>query len=461
VPQNPAELLESSKINQFIEEAKDEYDMIIFDTAPLLSAVDPAILGTKVDGVLLVYRIGTVPKGLLKRAINQLAQVKANVIGVILNGMRPEVSPDFENYKHYKYYYSYGEDGKKRRKKKKLSMFDRRDFNLRSIGSLEGSSFAKVAGWVRKAWHNWKKGLGLSLLVLAVVLLAAGLLWQNALWGPFKSGNTESANRKEEVKIPIKEQPAKDLYREKPSVPAAPASPAAAFKTRSPASGEPHALPREPETIPKPVPEEKEITETIEKPEHKPPVEEPKAEAPSPIAVVPPQKTEARKTPVTKEKPKAESTSARSPSIGNYPFSLFLGSVAHLDQAEQGVSKYRKNGLSAYYAEVELSRGVWYRLYAGYFESAEQAETFKREKGLGEAEVKETPFANLIGTFTTQDKLESKIQSLKGLGFSHYVIRDADGKQRLLVGAFQNEERAKRQYEQLKSKGIESQIVQR
>ena len=84
------------------------------------------------DGVLLVYRIGTVPKGLLKRAINQLTQVKANVIGVILNGMRPEVSPDFEDYKHYKYYYSYGEDGKKRRKKKNLSMYDTRDINLRS-----------------------------------------------------------------------------------------------------------------------------------------------------------------------------------------------------------------------------------------------------------------------------------------------------------------------------------------
>jgi cell division septation protein DedD len=420
--------------------------MILFDTAPLLSAVDPAILGTKVDGVLLVYRIGTVPKGLLKRAITQLTQVKANVIGVILNGMRPEVSPDFEDYKHYKYYYSYGEDGKKRRKKKNRSMFDTRDFNLRSI---EESPSAKVAGWVRKEWHNWKKGLGLSLLVLAVVLLAGGLLWHNTLLGPFKSGDTGSPNRKEEVKIPIKEQPAP------------PPSPAAAFETRSPASGEPQALPREPETTLKSVPEEKEVTEIVEKPEDKTPVEEPKAEAPSPIAVVPPQKTEAKKAPAAKEKPKADSTPARSASGGTYPFSLFLGSVPHLDQAEQGVLKYRRNGLSAYYTEVELSRGVWYRLYAGHFESAEQAERFKKEKGLGEAEVKDTPFANLIGTFTTQDKLESKIQSLKGLGFSHYVIRDADGKQRLLVGAFQNEERAKRQSEQLKSKGIENQIVQR
>ncbi|HEX9910112.1 MAG TPA: SPOR domain-containing protein, partial [Desulfatiglandales bacterium] len=278
---------------------------------------------------------------------------------------------------------------------------------------------------------------------VAGILLAGGLLWQNNLLDPFKSGNTESSDKKQEVKIPIREQP---------SVPAAPAPAAAdASETKSSTPEVPQALPRQPETTPQTVPEEKEITETPEIPEHKPLVEEPKVE----------QKIEAKKAPAAKEKPKADSTLARSASGITYPFSLFLGSVPHLDQAEQGVSKYRKNGLPVYYTEVALSRGIWYRLYAGYFESEEQAERFKREKGLEGAEVTETPFANLIGTFTSQDKLEGKIQSLKGLGFSHYVIRDADGKQRLLVGAFQNEERAKRQYEELKSKGIENQIVQR
>jgi len=76
--------------------------------------------------------------------------------------------------------------------------------------------------------------------------------------------------------------------------------------------------------------------------------------------------------------------------VRTYPFSLFLGSVPHLDQAEQGASKYRKNGLPVYYTEVALSKGIWYRLYAGTFESAEQAERFKKEKGLDGAEVKET-----------------------------------------------------------------------
>jgi capsular exopolysaccharide synthesis family protein len=456
VPPNPADLIESQRINQFIGEAKDEYDMILFDTAPILSAVDPAILATKVDGVLLVYRIGTVPKGLLKRAITQLAQVKANVIGVILNGMRPEVSPDFEDYKHYKYYYSYGEDGNKRRKKKNLTLLDTRDINLRALGR---SSPAKIAGWANRR--------RLSLMVLAAVLLAAGLLWQNGLLDSFKSAGKDNPEMKQEVKIPIKEQPA----------PPAP-------EARSPAGEDRKDLPFKPESAPQPVAEPKstpvvpavkeeavEIRQeppvgspeagAAEKTEQKPAVEEPKAEPPAPAAVPAPQKIERKKPPETKEKPKADATPVRaSPGVA-YPFSLFLGSVPHLDQAERGVSKHRRSGLPVYYTEVVLSKGIWYRLYAGTFESEEQAERFKKEKGLDGAEVKETPFANLIGTFTSQDKLEARAQSLKGLSFSPYVIRDPDGRQRLLVGAFQNEERARRQHEELKAKGIENQIVER
>jgi polysaccharide biosynthesis transport protein len=471
VPPNPADLIDSQRIDQFIEEAREEYDMILFDTAPILSAVDPAILGTKVDGVLLVYRIGTVPKGLLKRAITQLSQVKANVIGVILNGMRPEVSPDFEDYKHYKYYYSYGEDGKKRRKKKNLTLFDTRDLNARS---LKLPSSTSVMGWAAKGWHKWKKVLGFPLMILTVLFLAGALLWQYNMLDFLKSNNTENPGVRQELKIPIKEPPAParapatDDSRSRVSVGGEPKdssgkpepAPQAAAENKSPVVVPP---PKEKEAaeIKKELPPEPSRVEVAEQPEQKPPAEEPKAETPNPAAAALPQKKEERKAPAAKEKPKADSPPAKPSSSVTHPFSLFLGSVPHLDQAEQGVSKYRRSGLPVYFSEVALSKGIWYRLYAGSFESEEQAERFKKEKGLEEAEVKETRFANLIGTFTSPDKLEGRIQSLKGLGFSPYVIKEADGKQRLLVGAFYSEERARRQYDELKSKGIESQIVER
>ncbi len=464
VPPNPAELIESSKIDQFIEEAKDEYDMILFDTAPLLSAVDPAILGTKVDGVLLVYRIGTVPKGLLKRSITQLTQVKANVIGVILNGMKPEVSPDFEDYKHYKYYYSYGEDGKKRKKKKNLSMFDTREINLRSI---EESTSAKVAGWVMKAWRNWKKGLGLSLLVLAVVLLAGGLLWQNALLGPFKSGNTESANRKEEVKTQIKEQPAKDLYREKPSSPSQ-ASPAAdTSETRSSAGDSPQAPSRQSETSPKPVFEEKNVVAVV------PPKEEASLSAPT--------------TPLTETKKELPVVGMDSESAGmkkgemiqnaiadpvarpytrsvgktSYPYSLFLSSVPDIGLAKETVSQWSKRSFAPYYVRVVFSQGEQYWIYIGCFESKEKAEVFKQQNELAGATIRNTPYANMVGVYESLEELQRQDQKLKELGYSSYSVAEPQGKYRLLVGAFLQKERATKQHEELKSKGIENQVVQR
>jgi len=106
MPPNPAELVESKRLRKFIEEAKEDYDLIIFDSPPILSTADAAILSSKVDGVLLVYRVGTVSRGLLKRATSQLDQVKCNILGVILNGLKPEISPDFQDFKYYKHYYS-------------------------------------------------------------------------------------------------------------------------------------------------------------------------------------------------------------------------------------------------------------------------------------------------------------------------------------------------------------------
>lgn len=119
IPPNPAELVQSKRLKEFIEEAKREYELILFDSPPILSAADAAILSSKMDGVLLVYRLGKVSRGLLKRSTAQLEQVKARMLGVILNGMKPEVSPDFQNFKYYNYYSSHGGDGKKRIRRKR------------------------------------------------------------------------------------------------------------------------------------------------------------------------------------------------------------------------------------------------------------------------------------------------------------------------------------------------------
>nr|WP_245168272.1 CpsD/CapB family tyrosine-protein kinase [Desulfobaculum xiamenense] len=101
---NPSELIESKLLSEFVEEVRSEYDIVIFDTAPVLSTADLSVLGPLVDGVLLVYRVGSISKELLKRSTVELSRVRSNLIGVVLNGMREGETPDFQDFRAFKYY---------------------------------------------------------------------------------------------------------------------------------------------------------------------------------------------------------------------------------------------------------------------------------------------------------------------------------------------------------------------
>jgi len=111
LPPNPAELFNFRRTDEFISQVREKYNVVIFDSPPVLPVTDTVILGSKVDGVVLVYRVGRIGRGALRRAKVQLDGANAKVLGVVLNGLRPEVSPDFQGYK-YPRYYGYGREEK-------------------------------------------------------------------------------------------------------------------------------------------------------------------------------------------------------------------------------------------------------------------------------------------------------------------------------------------------------------
>ncbi|MBN1850168.1 MAG: AAA family ATPase [Deltaproteobacteria bacterium] len=213
LPPNPAELIESKRLLEFIAEVKQEYDIIIFDSTPIISTADAAILGTKVDGVLIVYRVGSVSRGLLKRAASQLEQVKCNIIGVILNGMRPDISPDFQEFRYYQSYYGEGEKSYGNAKSKHLfSFFGKKAKNhdpLSNSSILPTSAkslFPKGSEKKRSSMIIW------FFIVLALICLAAGILWQNGIIDPprlyhiliaKKVDESHQPVQKKQVKIPI------------------------------------------------------------------------------------------------------------------------------------------------------------------------------------------------------------------------------------------------------------------
>jgi capsular exopolysaccharide synthesis family protein len=84
-PQNPTELLGSAPMQELIERLSQQFDVVLVDTPCLLSVTDAAVVGPLVDGVLLVVSRGQARRETVRAALGQLADVRANTIGVIVN----------------------------------------------------------------------------------------------------------------------------------------------------------------------------------------------------------------------------------------------------------------------------------------------------------------------------------------------------------------------------------------
>jgi capsular exopolysaccharide synthesis family protein len=104
IPPNPAEMMGSKKMKAFIEEVREKFDYIILDTPPVIAVTDAQILSTMADGVLLVVSSGQAEKEAAERAKELLMNVKANILGVVLNKV------EINSRKSYGYYYYYGND---------------------------------------------------------------------------------------------------------------------------------------------------------------------------------------------------------------------------------------------------------------------------------------------------------------------------------------------------------------
>jgi len=108
-PPNPTEILRSERFKTFIKEAHIKYDMIFIDAPPILPVADATEVATLVDGVLMVYTVGKIGRGVLKRAKTSMDNVGGKVVGVILNNVKPEAGPDYFKY-HTQYYYGHDKE---------------------------------------------------------------------------------------------------------------------------------------------------------------------------------------------------------------------------------------------------------------------------------------------------------------------------------------------------------------
>jgi capsular exopolysaccharide synthesis family protein len=110
LPPNPSELLGSARMKEFLNIVTDKFDIVIFDTAPIITVTDTTILSDLVDGTVVVIRSSKTTFDVAKRGVKLLRDINAKILGVVLNN----VDSQREGYRYlYPYYYQYGPDKEK------------------------------------------------------------------------------------------------------------------------------------------------------------------------------------------------------------------------------------------------------------------------------------------------------------------------------------------------------------
>ena len=105
IPPNPSELIGSNRMKEFLSRAREQYSRVILDSPPLMSVTDSALLATQADGVLMVVKAEIVPRKAALQARDKLLEVKANLVGVVLNDVPLERDTYYYNY--YRRYQDY------------------------------------------------------------------------------------------------------------------------------------------------------------------------------------------------------------------------------------------------------------------------------------------------------------------------------------------------------------------
>ncbi len=153
-PPNPTEILNSQRFRDLLADAYGKYSYILVDVPPVLPVADALEVAPHVDGVILVYMVGRIARGVLRRAKTSLDNVDAKVSGVILNNVKPEVGPDYFKY-HTKYYTGDTRSG------------------TQVSGGKSAHNILELVGWEQIK----EKKAGLLLFIVALVFLILGIFF--------------------------------------------------------------------------------------------------------------------------------------------------------------------------------------------------------------------------------------------------------------------------------------------
>jgi capsular exopolysaccharide synthesis family protein len=101
-------LFTSERVQKLLTEANNHFDLVLYDTPPVLLVADAVHAVALCDGVILVVGWGSIPRSVLQRAVRQITQVKGEILGVLLNRVDLRRTDD-DVYRYYRAYYGEGQ----------------------------------------------------------------------------------------------------------------------------------------------------------------------------------------------------------------------------------------------------------------------------------------------------------------------------------------------------------------
>ena len=110
-PPNPVELLASEDMQELMRSARENFDYVIVDSAPLGLVTDAAVLAPLCDGAVIVLNAGEVHYKLAQQVVTRLKSTGCPVLGVVLNQVNHQSNGRYYG-KRYGYYRHYGRYGK-------------------------------------------------------------------------------------------------------------------------------------------------------------------------------------------------------------------------------------------------------------------------------------------------------------------------------------------------------------
>jgi len=98
IPPNPSELLGSNAMKQMLQNAQETYDVVIFDTPPVLAVTDAQILANICDGSIIVARSEQTEYEAIQKAKDLLEPANAKLLGIVLNDVPQKKSNTYYYY---------------------------------------------------------------------------------------------------------------------------------------------------------------------------------------------------------------------------------------------------------------------------------------------------------------------------------------------------------------------------